>query len=131
MKIRDVIKLNKVVKCVKNEKNQILFPTLDPNTIKLPLYTDASFNNLPDGGSQGGHIFLTNFQNKCCPLIWNSSKVKRVVRSTSAAEKLALNEGLQMKRQYICPKYLQKFSIWSTYQSNVSQITNRFMSLTL
>ena len=81
MKIRDVIELNKVVERVKNEKNQILFPSLDPNTIKLVLYTDASFNNLPDGGSQGSHIiFLTGFHNKYCPLIWNTSKVKRVIR---------------------------------------------------
>ena len=81
MKIRDVIELNKVVERVKNEKNQILFPSLDPNTIKLVLYTDASFNNLPDGGSQGGRIiFLTSFHSKYCPLIWNTSKVKRVIR---------------------------------------------------
>ena len=94
MKIRDVIELNKVVKRVKNEKNQILFSTLDPNTMKLVLYTDASINNLLHGGSQGGHtIFLTDFHNKCCPLIWNSSKIKRVARSTLAAETLALNEG--------------------------------------
>ena len=96
MKVQDVIELNKVVKCVKNEKNQILFPTLDPNTIKLVLYTDVSFNNLLDSGSQGDHkIFLTNFHNKCCPLIWNSSKIKRVVCSTLAAETLALNEGCE------------------------------------
>ena len=78
MKIRDVIELNKVVKRVKNEKSQILFPTLDPKTIKLVLHTDARFNNLPDDGSQGGHIiFFIDFHNKFCPLIWNSGKVER------------------------------------------------------
>ena len=51
MKILDVIELNKVVKLVKNEKNQILVSSLDPNTIQLVVYIDASFNNLPDGGS--------------------------------------------------------------------------------
>ena len=57
---------------------------------------DASSNNLPDGGSQGGHvIFLTDIHNKCCSLIWNSSKVKRVVNSTIAVETLALNEGCE------------------------------------
>ena len=70
--------------------------TLDPNTSKLVLYTDASFTNLPDGGNLGGHlIFLTNFYTKCCPLIWNSSKDKRIVCSTLAAETLALNEGYE------------------------------------
>ena len=43
MKIRDAIELHKVVKSVKNEKNQILFLSLDPNTIKVVVYTDASF----------------------------------------------------------------------------------------
>ena len=57
---------------------------------------DITFNKLPNGGSQRGHIiFLIDFHNKCCPLIWNPSKVKRVVRSTLAAETLALNEGCE------------------------------------
>ena len=60
MKIRDVIELNKVVKRVKNEKSQILLPTLDPKTIKLVLHTDAIFNNLPDDGGQGGHIIFSS-----------------------------------------------------------------------
>ena len=92
---------------------------------------DASFNNLPDGGSQGGHIiFLTDIHNKCCSLIWNSSKAKRVVNSTIAVETLALNEGCETA-MYLS-QYLEKFSIWSTYQSSGSQITNCFiMSLTL
>ena len=58
MKIRDVIELNKVVKRVKNENNQILFPSLDPNTIQLVVYTDANFNNLPHSGSQGDYIIF-------------------------------------------------------------------------
>ena len=96
MKIRDAIEINKEVKRIKNENNQIFFPSFDPNTIKLAVYTDASINNLPDGDNQGGHIILLiDFHNKYCPLIWNSSEVKRLVRSTLAAETLALNEGCE------------------------------------
>ena len=96
MKIKDIIELNKVVKRVQIEKNQIAFPTLDTSSMKLIVYTDASFNNLPNGGGQGGHIiFLADRNNNCCPLVWNSSRVKRVVRSTLAAETLALNEGCE------------------------------------
>ena len=65
MKIWVVIEPNKVVKRVKNQKNQILFPSLDPNTIQLVVYTDTSFNNPTVDGSQGGDIFLTNIHNKC------------------------------------------------------------------
>ena len=62
--------------------------------MKLQLFTDASFNNLFNGGSQSGQIiFLTDSKNRTCPLYWNSSKVKRVVRSTIAVENLSLSDG--------------------------------------
>ena len=62
--------------------------------MKLQLFTGASFNNLPNGGSQAGQIiFLTDDKSNTCPLYWNSSKIKRVVRSTIAAETLSLSEG--------------------------------------
>ena len=32
---------------------------------------------------------------QCCPIIWNAHKIKRVVRSTLAAETLSLEEGLE------------------------------------
>ena len=90
MKVCNIIELNKVVKHNKSEKNQIVFPHLDLNSIELITYTNASFHSLPNGGSQGGHIiFLTNNGKKCCLLVWNSNKVKRVVRFTLAVEALA------------------------------------------
>ena len=51
MKIQDVIELNKVGKHVKNERTRSSSQALIQT--QLNLYTDASFNNLPDGGSQG------------------------------------------------------------------------------
>ena len=63
-------------------------------SLRLQLFTDASFNNLPNGGSQGGQIiFLADAKNNVCPIYWKSSKVKRVVRSTIGAETLSLSEG--------------------------------------
>ena len=60
----------------------------------MQLFTDASFNNLPNGESQPGQIFfLTDDKGNTCPLYWNSSKIKRVVRSTIAAETLPISEG--------------------------------------
>ena len=47
---------------------------------------DASIGNLPDGGTQGGYIiFLANEKGKVIP-IWNSKKIRRVVRSTLAVK---------------------------------------------
>ena len=70
------------------------FHASDLSSVHLKTYTDASLNNLPNGGSQGGTItFLCDSFNHCCPLSWSSTKIKRVVRSTLAAETLALVEG--------------------------------------
>ena len=87
------IYVNKIIRNVQSTKNCIKFPRLDLKTLQLKLFTDASFNNL-NGGSQGGQIiFITNGNNNSCPLYWNSSKIKRAVRSTIAAETLSLVDG--------------------------------------
>ena len=52
--VADVLYVNKIIKNVKNSKNAINFPQLNLNNIKLQLFTDASFNNLPNRGSQAG-----------------------------------------------------------------------------
>ena len=88
------IYVNKIIRKVKSSHSFIQFPKLDLNTVKLQLLTDASFNNLPNAGSLAGLIiFLTDLQNRTCPLYWNSSKIKRVVCSTSAAKTLSLSDG--------------------------------------
>ena len=48
---------------------------------------------MPNGGSRAGQIiFLTNSNNKCCPISRNTSTTKRVVRSTITAETLSLSD---------------------------------------
>ena len=36
----------------------------------------------------------------CCPIAWNAHKIKRVLRSTLAAEMLSLQEGLDASVYY-------------------------------
>ena len=92
--ITDALKVNKVIKHLKSTTSFIKVPKFDKESLKLQLYTDASFNNLPNGGSQAGQIlFLSDYKNNCFPLHWNSSKLKQVVRSTLAAETLSLSDG--------------------------------------
>ena len=92
--IADVIYVNKIIRNVKNFNHVIKFPQLNLENLKLQLFTNASYNNLPNGGSQGGQIiFLTDDKNNTCPFYWNSSRIKRVVRSTISAETLSLSEG--------------------------------------
>jgi hypothetical protein len=90
-KVGDMIRANKVVQRVKTDNIKIVYPKLDNlSECCFECYSDASFANLDGGGSQGGHvIFLSDRKNKC-PVSWQSRKLRRVVKSTLAAETLAL-----------------------------------------
>ena len=67
----------------------------DIESSSIVVYSDASFKNLPDCGSQGGHIVLwRDSENRCAPIQWQSKKIKRIVKSTLAAESLALHDGV-------------------------------------
>ena len=58
------------------------------------MFSDASFNNLSDGYSKGGHIVvLADKCNISCSVWWKSTKVRRVARSTLVAETLEFTEG--------------------------------------
>ena len=94
--ITDLIKANKLVARLKNTEVNLYFPrigSLEKCTIKC--YTDASFRNLTQEGSQAGFIiFIENDDEKMgCPIYWQSRKIDRVVDSTLAAETVALHEG--------------------------------------
>lgn len=95
-KVEDIIKVNKVIRNLKAHDLSIRYSPLGPlDTLKLYVYSDASYANLRDGHSSGlGYvIFLCGNQNSC-PISWKSSKIKRVVKSTLAAETLALGEAV-------------------------------------
>ena len=94
--VKDVVDINKIIKRVKCKEYHIKFPCLDLKTLHLRSYADSSFNNLFDGGSQGGHIiFLTDSSCYSCPIEWKSNRAKRVVRSTLAGETLACADSLE------------------------------------
>lgn len=88
--VADIVYVNKTIRKVKNSSCRILFGKVDLKNAILRCYSDASFNILPNGGSQGGYIiFLEDSKGRCCPVEWKSNKIKRVVRSALAAESLA------------------------------------------
>ena len=59
-------------------------------------FCDASFGNLPNGGSQGAYItFLIDNVGVYVPIAWQSRRVRRVVKSTVAAECLAAIESAE------------------------------------
>ena len=97
--IGDLSRAIKVVNRMKDIQSILSFPSLnrDVSTWKIIVFTDASLCNINSGtGCTGGHIiWLKDSNQKCCPLYWNANKIKRVVRSTIAAEALSLQEGLE------------------------------------
>ena len=87
--VADALRVNKVIKYLKNTDSFIKIAQFEKNSLRLQLFMDASFNSLPNGSSEAGQIiFLSDSRNSCCPVYWNLSKIKRVVRSTLAAETL-------------------------------------------
>jgi transposase InsO family protein len=85
---------NKTIRKVKSTSFEIVFCKLqDP--IHLFVYCDASYANLPNGGSQGGQIVFVSDENGfLSPLTWTSKKVRRVCRSTISAETMSLLDAV-------------------------------------
>ena len=64
------------------------------NSLQLNVYTDASFANLRDMGSQRGCIGFIGDGNTFNLLEYKSNKIKKICRSTFAAELLACNAAI-------------------------------------
>ena len=92
--INDLTRLNKLVNRVKSSPLDIGFPKLGSlEACHIEAYCDASYANVQNGKSQGGFIiFVMNQQGMRCPVYWQSRAIRRVVKSTLAAETLALVE---------------------------------------
>ena len=101
-KIEDLIRAIKKVNRLNDIRSFISFPGLDKTKLTVVVFTDASLGNINEGtGSTGAHIvWLMDNSGRCCPVTWNAHKIKRVVRSTLAAETLSLQEGLETAFYY-------------------------------
>ena len=92
--VSDLILANKVLLKAKDTPLSISFPALDVQEYQLVCYSDASLANLPSGKSAGGFIVFLESSNRCCPVFWRSNSIRRVVRSTLAAETGAMVDAL-------------------------------------
>lgn len=86
----------KTLKKLTVDEGHLFFPKLDvKNSWYFIVYTDASLANLSDGvSSTFSYIVFLASGHYCSPISWRAGKIKRVVRSTLAAETMALAEGL-------------------------------------
>ena len=67
----------KLENSLKNTPAYIRIPTLHFESSYIKLFSDASFNNLQNGGSQGGFlVFLRDKFNNLAPIAWSSTKLK-------------------------------------------------------
>ena len=93
--------LNKCLKSVKKCKKETAvtkFPSLRFDIpMKMILFSDASFANLPDNvsSSLGYIIFIMNHNDNSSAISWRVNRIKRICRSTLAAETMALIEGIK------------------------------------
>ena len=89
---------NKIVRKIHNQIVNLNFPCgFDIKSCKVVSFCDASFANLPNAGSQGSFVTLLIDKNGMyCPIAWQSRKIRRVVKSTLAAEGLAAVEAAEI-----------------------------------
>ena len=74
--IEDLKRVNKIIRKVQAEQVCLNFHDLGEQ-VELLLFSDASFGNLSDGGSQGGYVILLKGQNgKINPVTWQSEKIE-------------------------------------------------------
>ena len=102
--ISDLSRAIKAVNRLKDIRSMISFPALSRNIDdwKIVVFTDVYLYNINNGtGSTTGHIiWLMDCHGKSCPLSWHANKIKRVIRSTIAAEALSLQEELECAFYY-------------------------------
>ena len=88
--VNDLLRANKVLKKAKSECVTLCFGDFEKlEKYKIVAYNDSSFGNLADGGSQGGFvIYLVNECGQASPIMWQSQRLQRIVKSVMAAETL-------------------------------------------
>jgi len=92
--LRDAVK---TVKKLQVSEGHLVYPRLNGfQDVGLTVFADASLANLQNSGSCGGHlIFMSDSYGKCALVAWHSGRIKRVCRSTLAAETLAMANALE------------------------------------
>jgi hypothetical protein len=94
----DIKALNKRLQWqIDNPTRGLKFVKLDKSSLKLLVFTDASFANNKDLSSQIGYVIVMADSNNRANIIhWSSIKCKRVTRSVLASELYAMTHGFDI-----------------------------------
>ena len=96
--VDDMKRARKLISRIQDFESFVFFPALgEMGNWTMCVYTDASHANLSDGVSStmGCLVFVVGRGGAMCTVSWRANKIRRVVRSTLAAETMALQEGLE------------------------------------
>ena len=120
-----ILYANKVMKKAKHNTVFLYYPKLELTNLKLRCYADASYGNLPDGGSQGGFYVELNDGIKSAPLDWRSKRLTRTPKNTLAAETISMVEGFESA--YLISKLLNEILHQNTSKEiEIEAITDNF-----
>ena len=108
--VSDVLLYNKALREMKERKVCLRFPSTIPiSRWRIICIADAGWQKRQNGESQGGYILcladadiLERRRAACWLIDWSSKKLKRVVRSSGAAETLAGQNGLDAIELFQC-----------------------------
>ena len=108
--MKDVRSVNKSLKKLKLENVKLHFRNIgNIPEAEIVTHCDASYRNLKGENSQGAFVmFLVGKNGSSSILTWQSKKVKRVVKSTLAAEALSLDDAADASiyiRAILCEIY--------------------------
>ena len=96
-KVADLKQMSKVILDAKSVDSYIRFPYLeDPLKWCLVVYADLLHANLCEGTGSCRRplVFLVGY-NCSCPVSWKATILRRVCRSTAAAEGMSLGEAVE------------------------------------
>ena len=94
--VKDLLEVNKVIQQLKSYCLRLRYVKLGKDKdLKIIVFTDGAHGNLVDGGSQGDYfVFLVGENGKCALISWQSRRIRRVVKSSLAAETLSMSDGI-------------------------------------
>ena len=92
--IKEVPYVNTIINNVESTNYGIKCPHLSMDDLKLQLFTNASFKNLPNGRSKAGQIlFLNDDKSRICPFCWNSSKINLSSMFNNSSRNITIKDG--------------------------------------
>ena len=94
--VEDLKAVQKALARIHNHDSVLEVPKLpsDISSWTMELYTDASWQNLRDGGSTAGRVIFLSGGGRSFPVFWATNRIRRVCYSSQTAEIMALNTGL-------------------------------------